>query len=65
MENGEVYFYDMSFVKEKNGEIFLPLKSITFFKKVFIEAGALEWPHGFGIHGNTVARDGDLLKKSA
>ena len=65
MENGEIYLYDMSFVQEKEGEILIPFKSINFFKQVIIEAGALEWPHGYGIHGNTVVRDGELIKKSA
>ena len=65
MENGEIYHYDMSFIQEKKGEIFIPLKSINFFKQVFVEAGALEWPHGFGIHGSTIVKDGKLIKKSA
>ena len=65
MENGEVYLYDMSFAREKEGEIFMPFKSVNFFKKVFLEAGALEWPHGLGIHGSTIVKEGQLLKKSA
>ena len=65
MENGEVYLYDMSFVCEEKGEILIPFKSINFFKQVVIEVGALEWPHGYGIHGNTVVRDGELVKKAA
>ena len=65
MENGEVYEYDMSFVHNQSGEVIDPLKDIDFFKKVWIEYGALEWPSGYGIHGDTVARDGVLLKQAA
>ena len=65
MENGEIYKYDMSFVKEKSGTLMLPLRDIEFFKKVWPEFGALEWPNGFGIHGDTIVRDGRLISKTA
>ena len=66
MENGEVYRYDMSFIQTDKGIMAQPLKDIDFFKRVWLdEVGALEWPNGFGIHGNKIARDGELIKKSA
>ena len=65
MENGEVYQYDMSFVKTEEGEVMEPLREIAVFKKVWVDDGALEWPSGLGIHGNTVVRDGVLLKETA
>ena len=67
MENGEIYLYDMSFLKNyAGGPMIQPLKKIDYFKRVWLdEFGALEWPNGFGIHGNTVVRDGELIKKSA
>ena len=65
MENGDVYKYDMSFLKNGKGEVTRPLRDINLFKKVWIEYGALEWPSGYGIHGDTVAREGVLIKKSA
>ena len=65
MSNGEVYQYDMSFLKSRKGEVTKPLRDIEVFKKVWIEYGALEWPSGYGIHGDTVVRDGVLIKKVA
>ena len=65
MENGEVYLYDMSFVNELDGMLISPLRDLKFFKKVWLDLGALTWPNGFSIHGNTVVRDGELIKKSA
>lgn len=65
MDNGEVYSYDMSFVAISNGEMVLPLKDLDFFKKVFIELGALSWPNGYEIHADSVIRDGVLISKKA
>ena len=65
MSNGEVYRYDMSFLKSREGEVTKPLRDIEVFKRVWIEYGSLEWPSGYGIHGDTVARDGVLISKAA
>ena len=65
MENGEVYKYDMSFIKTETGEVMEPLREVAVFKKVWVDDGALEWPSGLGIHGNTVAWDGVLISKAA
>ena len=65
MENGEVYKYDMSFILTDNATMIEPLKKIDFFKRVWLEYGALEWPNGFGIHGKTVVRDGTLISEKS
>ena len=65
MENGEVFSYDMSFLKNENGEMVIPLKKPDFFKQVFLELGHLSWPNGYEIHANTVARDGLLLVEAS
>ena len=65
MENGEVYKYDMSFINEKDGTLMLELRNVSLFKQVWLEYGALEWPNGFGIHGDTVVRDGTLIYKKS
>ena len=65
MENGEIYLYDMSYVHRESGEVIEPLRNIKVFKEVWIEYGALEWPSGLGIHGDTIARDGKLISKTA
>ena len=65
METGEVYKYDMSYVNTGPGEVTEPLRDIKVFKEVWIEWGALEWPSGYGLHGDTIARDGVLISKAA
>ena len=66
MENGERYIYDMSFVHKEEGEVIEPLRDIQCFSGVWLDdIGALEWPSGYGIHGDTVARDGVLIRKTA
>ena len=66
MENGEVYVYDMSFVHQEKREVIEPLRDILCFKSVWLDdIGALEWPSGYGIHGNTVVREGVRVEKSA
>ena len=65
MENGEVYLYDMSYVHSRPGEVIEPLRNIEIFREVWIEYGALEWPSGYGIHGDTVVRDGTLISEKS
>ena len=66
MDNGEVYLYDMSYLKDyEGGPMIQPLKDISYFKKVYIEVGALEWPNGFDIDGTAVAIKGELIRISA
>lgn len=55
----------MSFLKQAKGEVTQPLRDISQFKQVQIEYGALEWPSGYGIHGNTIVRNGTLVEESA
>ena len=63
MRDGDVFDYDMSFVHQKDGPLFVRLRDAEFFRKAWVEDGALEWPHGFGIHGETIARDGTLVRQ--
>ena len=65
MKNGEVFDYDMSFVHRKEGPLFVQLRNPGFFQKFWVESGALEWPHGLGIHAETVARDGEMVLEKA
>ena len=64
MENGDVYKYDMTFVKNRTGNAIKPLSNIDVFKNVYIEHGALEWSCGYGIHSNTIIRDGKLISEA-
>lgn len=63
LDDNLTYKYDMSFILQRNGSMTLPLRDLAFFKKVFIESGALAWPNGYDIHADTVARDGQKLSK--
>lgn len=65
MESGEVFNYDMSFLKDQSGEMVVPLKEPDFFKQVFLELGHLSWPNGYEVHANTVAQDGVLMAKAS
>jgi hypothetical protein len=61
LDDGNSYKYNMNFVLLRSGEMILPLRDISFFKKVYIESGALGWPNGYEIHGDTVERDGEKI----
>jgi hypothetical protein len=63
LENGDIYQYDMSFIKESKGPMLSELKDHPIFNKVFIELGSLSWPNGYEIHANTVVREGILISK--
>ena len=41
------------------------MREVGVFKQVQIEYGTLEWQSGYGIHGDTVARDGVLIREAA
>ena len=65
MENGEIFKYDMSYLKTYEGvSMIQPLKDIKFFSQVYLEDGALEWPNGFDIDATNIAMTGQLIKKS-
>ena len=61
LDDGNAYRYDMNFVLLRSGEMILPLRDSSFFKKVYIESGALAWTNGYEIHGDTIQRDGQIL----
>lgn len=65
LSSGEIYKFDMNFVKTDNSEMTKPLQDISFFKKVYIELGSLAWPNGYDIHAETVISDGEFIKKIA
>ena len=64
MENGDVYLYDMTSIKNEHGEMVQPLKDIDYFKKVFVEVDYITWPNGYSIDGTAIALSGKLIKKS-
>ena len=65
MENGEMYLYDMSSIKNANGEMVEPLKDINYFKKVVIDYGRPTWPNGHDVDPAYIAMKGKKIKKSA
>jgi hypothetical protein len=64
LDDGNTYMYDMSFILKRTGEMVLPLRSIDFFKRVFIDSGALAWPNDYNIRANTIERDGHIISKT-
>ena len=65
MENGEIFLYDMSSIKNEDGEMIEPLKKIGYFKKVFIEYDCPTWPNGFNVDATNIVITGQLIKKTA
>ena len=60
MENGEVYLYDMSPIKDQDGEMIEPLKAIDYFKQVNVGVNHIAWPNGYSIDGTAIALVGKL-----
>jgi hypothetical protein len=65
IDNGDIFRFDMSYVLSSEGEMIQHLKDLSFFKKVFIELGAITWPNGYDIHADTVIADGELIKSAS
>ena len=65
MDNGDTFKFDMSFVLKSEGEMVQALRDLSFFKKVFIELGAITWPNGYDIHADTIIADGELIKSAS
>jgi hypothetical protein len=65
IDNGDLFRFDMSYVLKNDGEMIMPLKNLLFFKKVFIELGAVTWPNGYDIHADTIIADGELIKSAS
>ena len=47
--DGAVGVHDFSSTAARNGEMVRPLKDPAFFRRVFVELGALTWPNGFDL----------------
>ena len=45
--DGTIGVRDFSFVTEKTGPMAEPLKDPGYFRRVFVEDGALTWPNGY------------------
>ena len=45
--DGTIGVRDFSFVTEKTGPMAEPLKDPAYFRRVFVEDGALTWPNGY------------------
>jgi hypothetical protein len=65
IDNGDLFRFDMLFVLKSEGEMTEALKDLAFFKKVYIELGAITWPNGYDIHADTIISDGELIKRAS
>lgn len=65
LEDGRFIKMDMSFVKELSGPVVMPLRSIDFFKKVFVRNGVVTWPTGYDIDPYHLVEQGIVVKRTA
>lgn len=47
--DGSEGVYDLSGIAAGEGEMVVPLKSLEYFARVFLELGAPTWPNGFDL----------------
>jgi hypothetical protein len=40
-----------------------PLRSVDYFKKVFLEMGVPTWPNGYDVCADVIFRDGKSVKQ--
>jgi Protein of unknown function (DUF2442) len=53
--NGENGVFDAAtYLSEKQGSLLEPLKTISYFQRCFIDAGALCWPNGLELSAQRV-----------
>ena len=67
--DGSVGVHDFSLTVARNGEMVQPLKDPAFFRRVFVELGALTWPNGFDLDPialhDRMAAAGELSREAA
>ena len=49
--------YDLSALIQRSGAMVQPLKDADYFRRVFIEEGALCWPNGFDLSPSAIYRE--------
>lgn len=54
---GESGTFDMSELVARGGSMVAPLRSPEYFKRAFLELGALAWPNGFDLSPAAVHRE--------
>ncbi len=54
---GEVGTMDLADLVARDGAMVLPLRDPEYFRKFFLELGALAWPNGFDLSPNALYRD--------
>ena len=60
-EGKETRVFDMSFVKKEKGPLVKPLRSPSFFKRVFIEMGTPTWPNGYDVCADLIYQEGEVV----
>ena len=63
-DNGIVKQFDLKPLLKRKGSMVEPIKKISFFKRVFLEAGAPTWPNGFDLCPDSIFLKADEIKRS-
>jgi hypothetical protein len=58
--DGSTGEYDMAELVARDGEMVRPLRDPDFFNRHFLELGAICWPNGFELSGESIHRKLDL-----
>jgi|LakMenEpi03Aug12_release.lakeMendotaPanAssembly.Ray.scaffolds.fasta_scaffold4133034_1 hypothetical protein len=62
-ENNIVKAFDFKPLLKKKGTMLEPLRSVDYFKKVFLEMGVPTWPNGYDVCADVIFRDGKSVKQ--
>ena len=62
-ENDVVKTFDFKPLLKKKGSMLEPLRSVDYFKKVFLEMGVPTWPNGYDICADVIYMQGKASKQ--
>lgn len=62
-ENDVVKTFDFKPLFKKSGSMLEPLRSVDYFKKVFLEMGVPTWPNGYDVCADVIYMEGKAAKQ--
>ena len=63
-ENDVVKTFDFTQILKKKGSMLEPLRSVDYFKKVFLEMSVPTWPSGYDVCADVVYMEGKTVKQA-